>query len=62
MTTAELHPSDGARLSPARMRSSPSGFGIDDAEEGDTDLFALDNPVEDGGDDAEGDFDDGLGE
>ena len=33
-----------------------------DAEEGDTDLFALDNPAEDGGDDAEGDFDDGLGE
>mgnify|MGYP006866072911 CR=1 FL=1 len=27
-----------------------------------TDLFALDNPAEDGGDDAEGDFDDGLGE
>ena len=27
-----------------------------------THLFALDNPAEDGGDDAEGDFDDGLGE
>ena len=39
-----------------------AGFGINDAEEGDTDLFALDNPAEDGGDDAEGDFDDGLGE
>ena len=39
-----------------------AGFGINDAEDGDTDLFALDNPAEDGGDDAEGDFDDGLGE
>ena len=27
-----------------------AGFGINDAEEGDTDLFALDNPAEDGGD------------
>ena len=33
---------------------------FNDAEEGDTDLFALDNPVEDG-DDAGDDFDD-LGE
>ena len=38
-----------------------AGFGINDAEEGDTDLFALDSADEDG-DDAEGDFDDGLGE
>ena len=37
-----------------------AGFGINDAEEGDTDLFALDNPAEDG-DDAGDDFDD-LGE
>ena len=39
-----------------------AGFGINDAEDGDTDLFTLDNPAEDGGDDADGDFDDGLGE
>ncbi len=38
-----------------------AGFGINDAEEGDTDLFTLDSADEDG-DDAEGDFDDGLGE
>ena len=38
-----------------------AGFGINDAEDGDTDLFALDNAAE-GGDDAEDDFDDGLGE
>ena len=38
-----------------------AGFGINDAEEGDTDLFALDNAVEDG-DDAGDDFDDGLDE
>ena len=38
-----------------------AGFGINDAEEGDTDLFALDNAVEDG-DDAVDDFDDGLSE
>ena len=37
-----------------------AGFGINDAEDGDTDLFALDNPAEDG-DDAGDDFDD-LGE
>ena len=38
-----------------------AGFGINDAEDGDTDLFALDNAAE-GGDDAGDDFDDGLGE
>ena len=38
-----------------------AGFGINDAEEGDTDLFALDSAVEDG-DDAGDDFDDGLDE
>ena len=49
-------------VSGADVESTAAGFGINDAEEGDTDLFALDNPAEDGGDDAEGDFDDGLGE
>ena len=39
-----------------------AGFGINDAEDGDTDLFALDNAADEGGDDAEDDFDDGLGE
>ncbi|MDO4270082.1 MAG: DNA-directed RNA polymerase subunit beta [Eubacteriales bacterium] len=39
-----------------------AGFGINDAEEGDSDLFALDAADDDGGDDAEDDFDDGLGE
>ncbi|GAB2044784.1 DNA-directed RNA polymerase subunit beta [Agathobaculum sp. TL06] len=38
-----------------------AGFGINDAEEGDTDLFALDS-ADEGGDDAEDDFDDGLDE
>ena len=38
-----------------------AGFGINEAEDGDTDLFALDNAAE-GGDDAGDDFDDGLGE
>ena len=38
-----------------------AGFGINDAEEGDTDLFALDN-ADEGGDDAEDDFSDDLGE
>ena len=38
-----------------------AGFGINDAEEGDTDLFTLDSADEDG-DYADGDFDDGLGE
>ena len=42
--------------------STAAGFGINDAEEGDTDLFALDNLADDGGDDAEDDFDDDLGE
>ena len=39
-----------------------AGFGINDAEDGDTDLFALDNAADEGGDDAGDDFDDGLGE
>ena len=39
-----------------------AGFGINDAEDGDTDLFALDNAAGEGGDDAGDDFDDGLGE
>ena len=38
-----------------------AGFAINDAEEGDTDLFSLDTAEADG-EDAEDDFDDGLGE
>ena len=48
-------------LSGADDEFTAAGFGINDAEEGDTDLFALDSADEDG-DDAEDDFDDGLGE
>ena len=62
-TTMLSTPVRWSRLSPARMTTfTAAGFGINDAEEGDTDLFALDSADEDGGDDAEGDFDDGLGE
>ena len=39
-----------------------AGFAINDAEEGDTDLFTLDSADDEGDDDAEDDFDDGLGE
>ena len=48
-------------VSGADEEFTAAGFGINDAEEGDTDLFALDNAVEDG-DDAVDDFDDGLSE
>ncbi len=48
-------------VSGADEEFAAAGFGINDAEEGDTDLFALDNAVEDG-DDAVDDFDDGLSE
>ena len=49
-------------VSGADEEFTAAGFGINDAEDGDTDLFALDNTAEDGGDDAEDDFDDDLGE
>ena len=48
-------------VSGADEEFTAAGFGINDAEEGDTDLFALDSAVEDG-DDAVDDFDDGLSE
>ena len=48
-------------VSGADEEFAAAGFGINDAEEGDTDLFALDNAVEDG-DDTVDDFDDGLSE
>ncbi|HIX89686.1 MAG TPA: DNA-directed RNA polymerase subunit beta [Candidatus Agathobaculum pullicola] len=48
-------------VSGADEEFAAAGFGINDAEEGDTDLFALDSAVEDG-DDAVDDFDDGLSE
>ena len=48
-------------VSGADEEFTAAGFGINDAEEGDTDLFALDSAVEDG-DDAVDDFDDGLNE
>ena len=60
--TAEYSRPMEQAVSGADDEFTAAGFGINDAEEGDTDLFALDNPAEDGGDDAEGDFDDGLGE
>ena len=48
-------------VSGADEEFTAAGFGINDAEEGNTDLFALDSAVEDG-DDAVDDFDDGLSE
>ena len=48
-------------VSGADEEFTAAGFGINDAEDGDTDLFALDNAAE-SGDDAGDDFDDGLGE
>ena len=49
-------------VSGADEEFTAAGFGINDAEDGDTDLFALDNAADEGGDDAGDDFDDGLGE
>ena len=60
--TAEVHRPMEQAVSGADDEFTAAGFGINDAEDGDTDLFALDNPAEDGGDDAGDDFDDGLGE
>nr|WP_297178858.1 DNA-directed RNA polymerase subunit beta [uncultured Agathobaculum sp.] len=48
-------------VSGADEEFTAAGFGINDAEEGDTDLFALDSAAE-GGDDAGDDFDDGMDE
>ena len=48
-------------VSGADEEFTAAGFGINDAEEGDTDLFALDNGME-SEDDAEDDFGDGLDE
>ena len=49
-------------VSGADEEFTAAGFGINDVEDGDTDLFALDNAADEGGDDAGDDFDDGLGE
>ncbi|HJC12263.1 MAG TPA: DNA-directed RNA polymerase subunit beta, partial [Candidatus Agathobaculum intestinigallinarum] len=49
-------------VSGADEEFTAAGFGINDAEDGDTDLFALDNAADEGGDDAGDDFEDGLGE
>ena len=48
-------------VSGADEEFTAAGFGINDAEDGDTDLFALDSAAE-GGDDAGDDFDDGMDE
>ena len=48
-------------VSGADEEFTAAGFGINDAEDGDTDLFALDNQ-EEAEDDAGDDFDDGMGE
>ena len=48
-------------VSGADEEFTAAGFGINDAEDGDTDLFTLDSAAE-GGDDAGDDFDDGMDE
>ena len=49
-------------VSGADEEFAAAGFGINEAEDGDTDLFALDNAAEESGDDAEDDFGDGMDE
>ena len=49
-------------VSGADEEFAAAGFGINEAEDGDTDLFALDNAAEESGDDAEDDFRDGMDE
>ena len=49
-------------VSGADEEFAAAGFGINEAEDGDTDLFALDNGAEESGDDAEDDFGDGMDE
>ncbi len=49
-------------VSGADEEFAAAGFGINEAEDGDTDLFALDNAAEKSGDDAEDDFGDGMDE
>ena len=63
METAEYSRPMEQAVSGADDEFTAAGIGIDDAEEGDTDLFALDNArPRMTSDDAEGDCDDGLGE